>query len=162
MTILEQVLLWAHGLSGAAWFGAIFYRTATVDRKVKSYCPEPAEYERLSIHLAHNMRYMVWGGILTCGLSGFALVGLRWQPENEAWLGLMGAKVVVWLAAVGLFCYVSYRHWPWRALAAPTESDRYRAEAQRLAWLMVALSAMGFLLGQACRLAWGPSGGLAA
>ena len=31
--LLEQFLFWVHGLSGAAWFGAIFYRTLVVDGK---------------------------------------------------------------------------------------------------------------------------------
>ncbi|MBX9581765.1 MAG: hypothetical protein K2X87_15790 [Gemmataceae bacterium] len=153
MRLLEQVLFWAHGLSAAAWFGAIFYRAAVIDGKAFGYFPDRREYERFTTHLAHGMRYLVTAGLLTCGLTGFALLGLRWSPGNDAWVGLMAAKVVVWLGACGLFAYVSWVHWPWRSLAAPAEMPGYRREGVVLAAAMVALSGTGFLLGQAGRLA---------
>jgi hypothetical protein len=154
MRLLEQVLFWAHGASAAAWFGAIFYRTLVVDGKAFRFFADAADYERFSTHMAHGMRYTVTAGMLTCAASGFLLAGLRWQPDNAAWLGLVGAKAAVQVAAAGLFAYVSYVHWPWRSLAAPEESACYRREGQRLAAAMVALSGTGFLLGQACRLAY--------
>ena len=98
------------------------------------------------------MRYVVSAGLLTCGFSGFALLGLKWNGSNETWNGLMIAKVFVWLAACGLFGYVSWVHWPWRSLAAPAEFPAYRRQAAILAGAMTALAATGYLLGQACRL----------
>ena len=154
MKWLEQLLFWIHGLSAASWFGAIFYRTLVVDSKVFTYFPDRADYERFSTHLAHGMRYMVVAGLLTCGLSGFALMGLRWDTANATWVGLMVAKVLVWLAACGLFAYVSWVHWPWRSLAAPEEFAGYRRQGIVLAAGMVVLSGTGFALGQACRLAY--------
>ncbi|MFM7538523.1 MAG: hypothetical protein ACKO9Z_02585, partial [Planctomycetota bacterium] len=133
MFIIQQILFWAHGLSAAAWFGAIFYRTLTVDPKAFAFFADRGEYERFSIHLAHNMRYMVWAGLMTCGLTGFALAGLRWHPDNLVWSGLMLAKVATWFAAMGLFSYVSYIHWPWRSLAIQEEFPAYRRQAQALA-----------------------------
>jgi len=148
---LEQFFFWVHGLSGAAWFGGIFYRTLVVDAKAHSFFPRTADYEHFSTHLAHNMRYFVMAGLLTCGLSGFALLGLGWDGHNVSWLALMAAKTAVWLAACGLFTYVSWVHWPWRALAAPAEFAHYRKQGQRLAVGMVVLAGAGFALGQACR-----------
>ena len=155
MPLLEQLLFWVHGASAAAWFGAIFYRFAVVDGKAFRYFADPGDYERFSTHLAHGMRYVVTAGMLTCAASGFALAGVRWNPDSGAWLGLIGAKVVVQVAAAGLFFYVSYVHWPWRCCAAPEESVRYRREGQRLAGAMVVLSGAGFVLGQAFRLTTG-------
>lgn len=149
--LLEQFLFWVHGLSAAAWFGAIFYRTVVIDGKAFAFFAERRDYEHFSTHLAHNMRYFVIAGLLTCGLSGFVLVGLKWDGANFAWLALISAKAVVWLAAFGLFTYVSWVHWPWRAMAAPEEFEQYRQDGQRLAYGMVVLAGMGFLLGQACR-----------
>jgi hypothetical protein len=154
MWFLEQSLYWVHGLSAAAWFGAIFYRTAVVDPKAFGFFPDRAEYERFSTHLAHGMRYLVTAGLLTCGLSGFALMGLKWNPA-AGWVGLMAGKVVVWLLACGLFAYVSWVHWPWRVFAAPGEYRAYRRQGILLAAGMVLLSGTGFALGQACRLAGG-------
>lgn len=153
MRVLEQLLMWTHGLAAAAWFGSIFYRTVVIDAKSFGYFPNRADYERFSTHLAHGMRYFVVAGLLTCGLSGFALLSLRWDGSNVAWLVLMAAKAAVWLAAGILFTYVSWVHWPWRSLAAPHEFLRYRRQGQQLAYGMVALAGTGFALGQACRLA---------
>jgi hypothetical protein len=149
--LLEQFLFWVHGLSGAAWFGAIFYRALVVDGKALTFFADRREYEHFSTHLAHNMRYFVSAGLLTCGLSGFALVGLRWDGASAVWLALVCAKSAVWLSACVLFTYVSWVHWPWRALAAPEEFVAYRRQGQRLALGMVALAGAGFALGQAGR-----------
>jgi hypothetical protein len=149
--LLEQFFVWVHGLSAAAWFGAIFYRTLVVDGRAFTFFPNRRDYEHFSTHLAHNMRYFVIAGLLTCGLSGFALVGLKWDGASGAWLALMAAKAGVWLLACGLFTYVSWVHWPWRALAAPEEFAKYRKQGQLLAYGMVALAGTGFALGQACR-----------
>ncbi|MDY3552121.1 hypothetical protein R5W24_001201 [Gemmata sp. JC717] len=151
MKSLEMLLVWTHGLSGAAWFGAIFYRTLVVDGKALAFFRSRAEYEHFSAHLAHNMRYFVVAGLLTCGLSGFALVGLRWDGASTLWLALVAAKGAAWLGACVLFTYVSWVHWPWRVCAAPAEFDAYRRHGQRLALGMVALAGTGFALGQACR-----------
>ncbi|AMV26427.1 hypothetical protein VT84_18660 [Gemmata sp. SH-PL17] len=151
MKALEQFLFCVHGMSAAAWFGAIFYRTLVVDGKAFTFFDKRADYEHFSTHLAHNMRYFVTAGLLVCGLSGFALVGLKWDGSNIAWLVLMTAKAGVWLAACVLFTYVSWVHWPWRACAAPDEFARYRTQGQRLALGMVALAGTGLALGQACR-----------
>jgi hypothetical protein len=150
--LLEQLLLWVHGLSAAAWFGAIFYRTLVVDGKAFTFFKNRDEYEHFSTHLAHNMRYFVTAGLLICGLSGFALVGLKWDGASGEWLALMVAKTCVWLAAFALFSYVSWVHWPWRALASPGEFAYYRRQGQRLAYGMVALAGTGFALGQVCRV----------
>jgi hypothetical protein len=155
MRLLEQVLLWVHGLSAAAWFGAILYRTVTVDPKAFGFFADRADYERYSVHLAHGMRYVVWAGLSVCGLSGFMLAGLRWDPANGVWLGLMAAKLAVWLAALLVFVYVSYVHWPWRSVSVAREYAGYRREAFVLAGCMVLFSGTGFLLGQACRLTAG-------
>ena len=155
MSLLEQFLFWVHGLSAAAWFGAIFYRTLIVDPKAFGFFPDRAGYEHFSTHLAHGMRYFVTAGLLTCGLSGFALLGLRWDGTNTLWLALMAAKAGVWLGACVLFTYVSWVHWPWRSLAAPQEFPKYRRQGIILAAGMVLLAGTGFALGQACRLAHG-------
>jgi len=153
MKLLELALTWMHGLSAAAWFGAIVYRTFTVDPKAKSFLTSPADYERFSVHLAHNMRYVVSVGIFTCGLSGFALAGLKWNGTADAEALLLGLKVVVWLAALLLFLHVSYVHWPWRSLADPNDFPAYQRRAFVPACGMIALAGTGFLLGQACRFA---------
>lgn len=152
MNPLELILVWTHGLGGAAWFGAIFYRTFIVDPKSFAYFPLRPDYERFATYMAHGMRYLVIAGLVVCGLSGTALAILRWDGAREWWLALMLAKVAVWIAAGAVFAYVSWVHWPWRSLAAPEEMPRYRTQGHRLAVGMVLLTGAGFALGQAARL----------
>ena len=152
MRLLEQLLFWAHGLSAAAWFGAIFYRTLVVDAKAFGYFPDRADYERFSTHLAHGMRYVVTAGLLTCGLSGFALLGLRWDGSNGAWLGLMAAKAGVWLRRAG--CSRTCRGSTGRGGAWRRRTSSRRTAGRGCCWPRGwwLLAGTGFLLGQACRL----------
>jgi uncharacterized membrane protein len=150
---VEQLLFWCHGLSAAAWFGAIFYRTFIIDPKSFRYFEDRADYERFNTFLVHGMRYVVIAGLLTCGLSGFVLAGMRWDSTRDVWVGLMIAKLVVWVLASALFTYVSWVHWVYRSVAAPHEYRYYRREGIVLAVGMVLLCGTGFALGQACRLA---------
>ena len=41
--LLEQFFFWVHGLSGAAWFGGIFYRTLVIDGKSLAFFPRRAD-----------------------------------------------------------------------------------------------------------------------
>src|SRR5262249_20222058 len=133
------------------WFGAIFYRSLVVDGKALTFFADRREYEHFSTHLAHNMRYFVSAGLLTCGFSGVALGGVRGGGAGGGGVAVVGGKLAVWLSACVLFPYVSWAHWPWRALAAPDEFAAYRRQGQRLALGMVALAGAGFALGQAGR-----------
>ena len=110
MNALELLLLWMHGLSGAAWFGAIFYKTFIIDAKAFSYFPHASDYERFSTHLAHGMRYLVIAGLVVCGASGFALAIVKWNSIGDVQFALLAAKVLVWVAAAVLFTYVSWVH----------------------------------------------------
>lgn len=153
MNTLDLLLLWMHGLSGAAWFGAIFYKTFIIDARAFSFFPHRPDYERFSTHLAHGMRYLVIAGLVVCGASGFALAIVKWNSIGDVRFALLVAKVLVWVAAAVLFTYVSWVHWPWRVFASPEEMPRYRTQGRWLAAGMVALTGAGFALGQAMRVA---------
>ncbi len=68
---------------------------------------------------------------------------------------LQGRRVAGGLWA---FTYVSWVHWPWRSLAVAEEFTAYRRQGMLLAIGMVLLAGAGFVLGQACRLAYAPAG----
>src|SRR3954470_9135713 len=103
-TMLEPAVATVHQLSAAAWFGALVYRTFFVDPKALRFLGAGAEFERFSLDLAHGMRGVVLASLLTCGLSGFALMGLRWNSA-DGWLLLMAGKVALWAAAFAGFAY---------------------------------------------------------
>jgi hypothetical protein len=151
LRFLEQALAAAHTLSAAAWFGALVYRTFFVDPKALRLFIRPADFERFTLHLAHNMRYVLLAALLTCGLSGLALLGLRWRPDDPAWQALMAGKAAVWSAAFALFAYVSWVYWPRRLFAAEVEFLAFRRQGFGISLVMIGLVGLGVLLGQAGR-----------
>src|SRR3954463_15072983 len=96
--LLGKVVATAHLVSAAAWFGALVYRTLFVDPKALRFLGGRTEYERFSLDLAHGMRGVVLAALLSCGLSGFALAGLRCSPA-DGWLALVAGKTGLWAVA---------------------------------------------------------------
>lgn len=149
--LLDLTLAAVHGLSAAAWFGALVYRTLFVDPKAQAFLGSGAEYERFSLHLAHGMRYVVLAALLTCGLSGFALAGLRWSAD-DGWRALVAGKVGLWLVAGALFAYISWVFWPRRVFADAGQWRRVRRQGLVLSGVMIGIAGLGFVLGQAAQV----------
>lgn len=144
---METALAAIHLLSSAAWFGSLIYRVLFVDPKAARFFEHGADFERFSLDLAHGMRYVVMLALAACGLSGFALAGLRWNT-SEPWQTTMLAKVALWLVACVLFAYISWVHWPRRVFADASEWRRVRRQGVALAVVMVGIAATGMVLGQ--------------
>lgn len=145
---LVAALSAAHLLSGAAFFGALVYRTFFVDPRARRFFGRPAEYEGFALRLAHGMRRVVLAALLTCGTSGLALCGVRGPGASAGWWALVGAKGAVWVAAVAAFAYISWVFWPRRLFALESELDAARGRGLVLALAMIALAGLGLLLGQ--------------
>jgi len=145
--LLENAIAAVHHLSAAAWFGALVYRTFFVDPKALRFFGAGAEFERYSLDLADGMRYVVMAALVTCGLTGFALVGLRWNWIDQ-WLTLMAVKTGFWAIAFALFGYISWVFWPRRVFAVAGEWPSVRRRGFILSLVMVAIASLGFILGQ--------------
>jgi len=145
--LIDQLVAAVHHLSAAAWFGALVYRAFFVDPKALKFFPASAEFERFSLDLAHGMRYVVLAALLTCGLSGFMLVGLRWNSA-DSWVALMTGKVTIWGIAFALFAYISWVFWPRRVFAEGNELSRVRRHGLILALVMIGIAGHGIVLGQ--------------
>jgi hypothetical protein len=145
--LVDQLVAAVHHLSAAAWFGALVYRAFFVDPKALSFFRASAEFERFSLDLAHGMRYVVLAALLTCGLSGFMLVLLRWNSA-DSWFTLMAGKVTIWVIAFVLFAYISWVFWPRRVFAVGDELSRVRRRGLVLALVMIAIAGLGIVLGQ--------------
>ena len=150
--VLYQIAAAAHMLSAAAWFGALVYRAFFVDPKAQRFFAGGAGYEWFSLDLAHGMRYVVLIALLICGLSGFVLVGLRWSPA-DGWLALMAGKATLWAVAFALFAYISWVFWPRRVFADAADWPAVRRQGLALALVMIVIAGLGFVMGQAARLA---------
>jgi hypothetical protein len=145
--LIDQLVAAVHHLSAAAWFGALVYRAFFVDPKALRFFRASAEFERFSLDLAHGMRYVVLAALLTCGLSGFILVLLRWNSA-DSWFTLMAGKVTIWVIAFVLFAYISWVFWPRRVFAVGDELSRVRRRGLVLALVMIAIAGLGIVLGQ--------------
>jgi hypothetical protein len=145
--LLDQALMAVHLLSAAAWFGALVYRTLFVDPKALEFFAAGAGYERFSLDLAHGMRRVVMAALFACGLSGFLLVGSRWNA-GDGWLALVGGKAGLWAAAFALFAYVSWVYWPRRVFATADEWPAIRRRGLALSLAMIGIAGMGVVFGQ--------------
>ena len=146
-SLLDQVLNTVHLLSGAAWFGALVYRTFFVDPKALRFFDGGRGYERFSLDLAHGMRGVVVLALLTCGLSGFVLMGLRWDPA-DVWLAVMAIKAGLWVVAFAMFAYISWVFWPRRVFATADEWAAVRRRGVTLSLVMIGIAGSGIVLGQ--------------
>ena len=146
-SFFEQLVAAVHHLCAAAWFGALVYRAFVVDPKALKFFRAGAEFERFSLNLAQGMRYVALVALVTCGLSGFVLLGLRWNPA-DAWLALMAGKTAIWTVTFALFAYVSWVFWPRRVFAVGAELPRIRRQGLVLALAMIGIAGAGMVLGQ--------------
>jgi hypothetical protein len=144
---LDQGVLAVHLLSAAGWFGALVYRTFFVDPKAVRFFAAGAGYERFSLELAHGMRRVVLAALLTCGLSGFVLVGLRWTAA-DGWLALIAGKAGLWAVAFALFAYISWVYWPRRVFATCDEWPAVRRQGLVLSLVMIGIAGLGIVVGQ--------------
>lgn len=147
MEWLERTLAAMHLLAAAAWFGALVYRTLFVDPKAMNFLGIGSGYESFALDLAHGMRRVVLTALLVCGLSGFGLLGLRWNPTN-GWLALMVAKTGLWIVAFAVFAYVSWVYWPRRVFATADEWSSIRRQGRILSIGTIAIAVLGMLFGQ--------------
>jgi hypothetical protein len=98
------------------------------------------------------MRGVVMSALMACGLSGFALVGLRWNPADE-WLALILGKAGLWAVAFAVFAYVSWVYWPRRVFATADDWGGVRRQGVILSLLMIGIAGLGIVLGQLSRAA---------
>jgi hypothetical protein len=146
--LVHSALAVIHALAGAAWLGAMVYSLFVLHPRAHAYFPREAEFESFITAVSHGARRKVLTGLALIGLSGAALALVRW-PESPAvsWLVLLGAKVVLFAAALGLFVYVSWRMWPARVFAVGAEVPQIQKAFRRVGLAMVTLAALGMTFG---------------
>jgi hypothetical protein len=147
MNAVEQIVAMIHLIAAAGWFGALVYRTLFVDPRALRFFGQTDGYEQFSLALADRMRWVVMAALLTSGLSGFVLLGLRWNP-SAGWQTLMLVKAVSWTIAFAVFAYISWVFWPRRLFAIQSEYRKVRRQGLALALTMITLAGLGIVLGQ--------------
>jgi hypothetical protein len=146
--LVPSVLAVVHVLAGAAWFGAMFYSFFVLHPRAHAYFKRETEFESFITAVSAGARYAVLSALGLIGLTGAALIWLRWpEPPSPRWLVFIGAKVVLWTVALGLFVYVSWRLWPARLFAVEAEIPHIQEAFRRVAVTMIAIAGLSMALG---------------
>jgi len=150
MQLARLILAAAHVLAGSAWFGAMLYSLMVLHPRARSFFRGPRQFEEFIAYIAAGARWKVLGGAAFIALTGVGLLVLR-GPEyvsggrNACVIG----KTVLFLIAVGLFCFTSWRLWPARVMASAEEvpgfQRTFRLVAVTLLVLVGACMALGVL-----------------
>jgi Flp pilus assembly protein TadB len=140
---LTAVVALVHAGLAAAWIGGMTYSLFVVQPKLRRFFgPDEDSREALTAVIASGNRWKVLALIALIGLSGLVLV---WLTSSPLWLHVV--KAFLLLGATAVFWYVSWRHWPRRIFATPTERPVLQRQLHLLATTMLVLSATAFTLG---------------
>jgi Flp pilus assembly protein TadB len=124
------------------------YSLFVVQPRIRRALPDSVSAEALYRELGAGNRWPVVGLISVLALSGVGLILVQSGHPFGWWVAVVG-KVVLLVAASGLFWWISWRAWPRRIFALPAELPREQARFRRVALAMMALVGLAFVLGVA-------------
>ena len=142
------LLLLAHVGTGALWLGSMAYSLFVVQPRVARVLGGPERAEDLYRELAAGNRWRVAGLIGVLGLSGFGLL-LDEPGRSPLWWVTVAGKGLLWAAAAAVFWWVSWRGWPRRVFALPTELPGVQRRFRAVALTLLGLVGTAFVLGVA-------------
>jgi hypothetical protein len=143
---MSFLVLVVHLGVAVAWLGAMGYSLFVVQPRIARAVPDPVRAEEIYRELGAGNRWPVVGLIAALALTGAGLVILHDGRSSGWWLAVAG-KVLLLGAAAGLFWWVSWRGWPRRVFALPTELPGEQARFRRVALAMLVLVGLAFGLG---------------
>src|SRR5258705_10595311 len=134
MHLIRWILIVAHVLAGAAWFGAMFYSLMVLHPRARSFFSNVRQFEEFISYVAAGARWKVLGGIAFIGLTGAALILClpAGQPSSAQW-GILIVKIILLATATGVFCFASWVLWPARTLASVEEIPGFQRKFRLIA-----------------------------
>jgi hypothetical protein len=146
--LARWILITAHVLAGAAWFGAMFYSLLVLHPRARSFFSSTSKFEEFITYLAAGARWKVLGGAFFIALTG---VGLLFLPSKEQistpFYTCVYVKAVLFVIAVGLFCFTSWVLWPARVLASQEEVPRFHRLFRIIAITLLLIIGMSMAIG---------------
>ena len=142
-----------HVSAAAAWFGAMLYSLAVLHPRAARYFRSSEELEEFIATLSQGARWKVLGILGVIAATGAALLFIS-SPGSRLWWLLMFIKFALFIAALGIFWYASWRLWPRRIFAIADELPRLRRQFRIVGISLVAIAVISIVLGivaQACR-----------
>jgi hypothetical protein len=148
MALLGASAAVIHTLIGAALFGAMVYSLGVVQPRAQAYFERQEQFEEFVATVSRGARWKVVLAFAALWLTGCLLaLPLR---ASLSWKLLLAVKVAAFVAACGLFAYVSWRLWPARILASADEIPEiqraFRFVGASLLLLVAACIAIGVLM----------------
>ncbi|MFC7481039.1 hypothetical protein ACFQX7_14740 [Luedemannella flava] len=135
---MVAVLVLVHAGVAALWLGSMAYSLFVVQPRLPRIVGSP-DVEDAQRELAQGNRWPVVAVIATLWVTGGALAFLHegpWWPLMVK-AGLLGAATV-------LFWWISWRGWPRRVFALPSELPGLQRDFRRIARTMLTLVALAF------------------
>lgn len=139
--MLRTGLVVAHLTLVSIWLGSMAYSLGVVQPKVDRFFPDEQRREEFLIRLAHGNRWKVIG--LLAALLATALAVIALSPHDRA---AYTVALILYTIAAAIFCNVSWRHWPARLFALPTELAGFRRRLRIQATAILALVGTAFVL----------------
>ena len=146
-TLTAQLLAIIHALAGAAWFGAMFYSLTVLQPRALRFFDRAEQFESFMTAVSHGARRKVLAAFVLMAASGFGLALLRPGPPSVVWLFLIALQVLLLLLALAVFVHVSWRLWPARVLAVPSEIPELQRRFRHAGLCMIVLVGLNLILG---------------
>jgi len=144
--LLHAIILTVHILASAAWFGGMFYSFFVLHPRARAFFSSPRQVEEFVVFVAGGARWKV-----LFGAAVIAVTGLMLMPGHDhapaLWWTCLSAKVMLFLCALAVFAYTSWKAWPARLFAAPEEIPRFQRQFRWIALALMGLVALCFFLG---------------
>jgi uncharacterized membrane protein len=148
MDLIRTLAAIVHALAGAAWFGSMFYSLTVFQPRALAYFVDPGRFEDFIAAVSRGARWKVLSAFGIVLLSGVALVLFgRPRPVTGIWIALIIVKSLLFLAALALFCHVSWNLWPARIFATPEEAPLFQKRFRRIGLILLLLVGSDLVLG---------------
>jgi uncharacterized membrane protein len=144
---LHAILAIAHTLAAAAWVGAMFYSLTVLHPRARQFFQSPEQFEEFIATVSRGARWKVVSALAFIAATGLFLLPLTWRPASPAWLLLIAAKSLALLAATAVFYHASWRLWPRRIFATPSELPAIHRSFRRVAITLILLAELAIALG---------------
>ncbi len=151
MQYTQWIFLTAHILASAAWFGAMLYSLIILHPRARLFFDNPSQFEEFIAWIAAGSRWKVLGGCVIIALTGIGLLFLSGiGNKSTIWFLCIITKILLFLFAVSLFCFVSWKLWPARILAPKDKALDFQRKFHKIAIMLLVLVGVSITLSVLC------------
>jgi putative copper export protein len=147
MDWFRTIISVVHVLAGSAWFGAMVYSLFVLQPRARLFFKDPSQFEEFVAFVAHRSRWKVLSGMGFIAVTGLILFLFDYKSHSRLYTIIIGTKSVLFVLAVGLFCFVSWKLWPARCLASANEIPKFQQRFRLIGVILLILAATMMILG---------------